>query len=131
VLDNKTGKFLGPLPGAKGITNFTADGMRIGTIDLDGGVSVWDVRVLRRVARLGTNQTLAALSQDGHSVFIARGSAWYVQRCRACGQIPDKGKKGELTKGKLTEEAEHALEGVTKDKRFHEQFSCVGRHAEQ
>jgi WD40 repeat protein len=122
LFDGDSGKLLGQLAGGRKVTNFTADGSRVGTVDWDGGVSVWDSTTYRRVARLGANQTLAALSPDGHSVFVAQEPAWYIDYCRACGKIDDA-----QYKKRLREEAWLALQGMTKDALFRQQFTCLAR----
>ncbi len=106
-----------PLPGGRRLANFTADSSRVATMDWDSGVSVWDTRSLRRVARFGAHQT-AALSRDGRKVLMARGKLWSIEKCWACGPIAEKRFQDELKA-----DARKASQGFAGDERFG-QFTC-------
>jgi len=120
LLDAESGMPLSQLPGARRIANFTGDGKRVATIDFDNVVSVWDATSYRRVARLGTNQTLAALSSDGVNVFAVREQAWYMDHCRACGDLT-----AVTYKVGLEKEAQLALRGILDNPMYEGQFSCM------
>jgi len=120
LLDAESGTPLSQLPGARRVANFTGDGKRVATIDFDNVISVWDATSYRRVARLGANQTLAALSSDGVNVFAVREQAWYMDHCRACGDLTAAAYKSGLEK-----EAQLALRGILDNPMYEGQFSCM------
>jgi WD40 repeat protein len=120
LLDADSGTPLSQLPGARRVANFTGDGKRVATIDFDNVISVWDATSYRRVARLGANQTLAALSSDGVNVFAVREQAWYMDHCRACGDLTAVAHKDGLEK-----EAQLALRGILDNPMYEGQFSCM------
>ena len=122
LLDAESGKPLSQLSGARKVANFTGDGSRVATVDFDNVISVWDASSYRRIARLGANQTLAALSYDGANLLAVREQAWYIDRCRACGNITAAANEGALEK-----EASTALRGFLDDPIYEGQFSCLLR----